>query len=337
MLTLSEIEKKFPDDKGQVTLEYLHEISQIMWFRRLNKLSNFIFHRSKVITSVIEVLYNHTKEESWYKRLDKFTPFSLVDGKTIEKSRYVEMIDTFNDTGVMDAPLLLHLLGQESQLPADVSIEILRTFHLVHLCGSNAAIGNQKYIVPYFASRTITAPEVYDQLVPLKVDLHLRGLPIPSYIFSLITAVYLDMNSNPSNFPEAGGNGAPVTKSNGIIEHLLHNAGEKRVTLITLTPQKSLCEAREEQISTLRKLTTELKSVWKGVRYESVFYCSHCLLTIKLDPQTAVDPDWYQEEVPDSSREKAPSYTGYEKFVCRKEVQNKENRLVPQPLMKPCM
>lgn len=331
-VNLSDLEREFPDDEVHVTLEYLHETGRIMWFRRLDKLSSFVFHRSEVITSLIEILYNHTLDITWESRLDQFTPFTLSDGTTIERSRYEKMIGTFKETGVMEAHLLQHLLEEESQLPADTSIEILKTFHLVHLCGSSAAIRQQKYIIPFFATRKVTAPDVYKQLIPLKVDLYLRGLPVPSYIFSLITAAYLDMNSDLDlNFPAAGSNGATVTKSNGLINYLTHDSIQKHVTLITLTPQKKISDAWQDQLSTLKKLIENLKSVWKGVRFESVFYCSHCLLTNKLSPTTAVDPGCLSPEV------NSTCYTGEEAFVCRKEVDDTESCFVPKPLMYPCM
>ena len=246
-IPLSEIVKKYPKDKEHVTLQYLHDIGRTMWFSKLENRRDFVFHRPEVLTSLIEILYSHTQEEAWTKRLHEFLPFQHC-GKTIEKSKYQEMIGTFNTTGVMEAPLLLNLLEKESKLPSDLSVELLNTFHLIHLCGSPAQTHNKKYIIPYFATRIITTPNLHSDLIPLKVDLLFHGLPIPGYVFTLIIASYLDINSNPFCVSEVGRNGATVVQSNGVINHLIHSFDDKRVTLIALAPAKKIGEAWTSQL-----------------------------------------------------------------------------------------
>ena len=332
---LSVIVKKYPQDKNHVTLQYLHDIGRTMWISKMEKLKAFVFHRPEVLTALIEILFSHTQEEAWTKRLLEFLPFQLC-GNTIEKQKYEEMIETFNTIGVMQAPLLLNLLEQESNLSADIAVELLKTFHLVHLCGSSARPINQKYIIPYFATRTITAPQLHSSLIPLKVDLLFHGLPVPGYVFSLITASYLDINSNPFCVSEVGSNGATVVQSNGAINHLIHSFTEKRVTLITLSPAKKIDIAWTGQLNSLHKLVSELKSVWKAVRYETIFYCSHCLLTGKQSPATAVDPEWSHSSTEHEENLPSISYAGDENFICKKEVRDPDYQSVPHPLMFPC-
>jgi hypothetical protein len=331
---LSEIDKEFPDDKEHVTLQYLHKTGCIMWFGKIDKLSNYIFHRSEVLTGLIEILYSHTLDDTWSKRLNLFSPFTS-DGKKIDKRKYTAMIDNFNATGVIEASLLLNLLEKESTIPADISVEILKTFHLIHLCGPTSDLSHEKYIVPYFAKEEIKAPEVFDSLIPLKVDLWLRGLPIPGYVFSLITAAYLDINSDPYNYPEVGKNGVTVTNhTNKSVKYLLHDATEKRLSLITLAPLRRIGDAWCDHLASLRQLISELRSVWKAVRYQNVFVCSHCLLSNKPTPTTAVDPDWFQPENLDGDLDVC--YTGKETCVCKATAAITESETVPTPLISPC-
>jgi GTPase SAR1 family protein len=324
-LTLSEIEAEFPDDEEHVALQYLHYTGRIMWFKDIGSLSNLIFHRPEVLTTLIETLYNHTQEEAWNHRLEVFSPYNFNE-QTIERSKYEKMIEQFKSTGVMEGALLYHILEQESELPPEIGMTILQTFHLTHKYGN-------RYIVPYFANTKLKIPKVLTQLIPLRVDLFLRGLPIPAYVHSLITAAYLDINTNPFNHAEAGENGAKVTEGNGMFKYLLHDAASKRVTVVTLTPAKKICEAWKDQLSCLRKLTTYLKSVWKGVRYENVFYCAHCLLTNQAVPTSDVDPEWFSQTGKDSlQHQRSTSYTGDETCVC----QHHGDQAVPRPLMYPC-
>ena len=156
-------------------------------------------------------------------------------------------------------------------------------------------------------------------------------------MFLLITASFLDINSNPFCVSEVGSNGATVVQGNGIVNFLIHSFAKKQVTLITLTPTKKIDEAWTGQLRSLTKLVSELQTTWKAVRYESIFYCSHCLLTDKQAPATTVGPDWFQ--CSSEGKESFPSigcYTGDEYFICKKEVGNPDCQSVPRPLMFPC-
>ena len=134
-ITLSEIDREFPDDDEHVTLQYMHESGRLMWFRMKKNLSTVIFHRADVLVSVIGLVYNHTQDGlAWHKRLNEFSSFT-ADGRVIEKSRYEQMIESFTNSGVMNAILLHHLLEKESLMPVEISVEVLKTFHLLHLLG----------------------------------------------------------------------------------------------------------------------------------------------------------------------------------------------------------
>ena len=335
-ITLSEIDEEVPDDE-HVTLQYFHESGRLMWFRTKKNLSTVIFHRADVLASVIGLVYNHTLDEAWRKRLNGFISF-IMDGEVIEKSRYEQMIESFTNSGVMNAILLHHLLEKESSMPVEISVEVLKTFHLLHLLGlSDWPLHQKKYIFPYFAKLQVVAPEIYNQLIPLKVDLFLRGFPVPSYVFSLVTAAYLDMTCDPLSYPEVCKNGAVVTKDDGTVRYLLHDSTERQLTLITLTPPNKIGEAWQDLLTTLCKLIRELCQTWEGIRYESVFYCSHCLLSNKPSPTKTIDPDWFKQEDfwHKHSYEFGIHYSGEETSICTAE-EDRMNRVVPKPLMAPC-
>ena len=304
-----------------------------MWFGTKDKLSNIIFHRAEVITAAVEVIYNHTHEKTWSVRLDRFKPFS-ASGRVIERNEYEGMIRSFKETGVMDGILLMNLLRTESDLPPQLSVEVLKAFHLVHSCGPSNAETCQKYNFPYFAKQQVVEQNLYsDSAIPLKVDIFMRGLPVPSYIFSQITAMYLNMNSDPFLDPEVGSNGASVTTSNGMVKYLLHDTKESHVTLITRMPMTKICEGWQDMLHVLKQLLSELEPIWRGIGFEKVFYCSHCLLLKNQSPTTTVDPEWFEKymfsDIDDRRDHVGVTYTGNETFQCR-------NTQVPKPLMAPC-
>ena len=312
----------YPNEKDPDTiLEYFHDIGRIMWFKTNDKLSNIIFHRPEVLTELIELLYSHTQEENWTRRVQRFIPFKHND-HNIEKSQYEEMIDSYRATGMMESDLLHKLLENESQLLPEVALEVLKTFRLIYLCGPRDDANNQKYIVPFFAKNNIVAPAINTKLVPLKADIFLRGLPVPGYVYTLITAAFLDINADPLSLPEVGSNGATVELGDGKISFLIHSVQDMRITLILLTPPDKIRDAWKRQQTCLQKLIEELESVRKAARFEKVFYCSHCMLTSKPRPERVVNPPWQE--------------VAGEKFICKRESKTNDKHHVPQPLMYPC-
>ena len=175
-------------------------------------------------------------------------------------------------------------------------------------------------------------PSVYSDLIPLKVDLQFYGLPLPSYVYSLMTAAYLDMNSNPYCLPEVGTNGATISQGNGVVNFFTHSVHDRKVTLLSLSPTNKTHEAWMGQLKSLNQLVAELKSDWKAVRYETVFYCSHCLLMRRASPAMRVNPDWGKPSTA-NAEESVMCYTGEENFLCKNDP---DRQPVPNPLMFPC-
>ena len=69
-LTLTYVDKHFPQEKdGHSTLSYLHEIGRIMWFKDSTLLSDYVFHRVEVLTSLIKVIYDHSKNKTCEQRV----------------------------------------------------------------------------------------------------------------------------------------------------------------------------------------------------------------------------------------------------------------------------
>ena len=312
-------------------LQYVKEAGRIMWFQDVEKLSDYLFHRPSVLADVIRTLYDHADAQAWEHRITKFRPYRYKE-RPVDRREYVSMVNDFKATGIIRAALLHNLLSNESELPVDVGITLLKTFHLI--CGPIESDGSEKFIVPYFSTKNIPNPTEGTNHLQLRVDLYLNGLNVPQYVYHVITARFLDICVNPFNTPEAGINGASVQEMNGVLRYLLHNEKEKQVTLITQTPARLISNAWKTQLETMKRLTSELDSVWKGVRYDHVFYCSHCLLTKQSSPATFVNPEWFNRRV----RYKLPeprhtTYTGEETCPCDT---NDGRRCVPLPLRYPC-
>jgi hypothetical protein len=233
-LTLEELDKLFPGDKDRVILQYLNEIGRIKWYRNRENLSNIVFHRIELLTHLIELLYDHSRKDTWDQRIKNFQAFEDVSQDVrINKRKYNDMIRSFLDTGVIRDILLHHLISQESEVRPEVAIEVLKVFHLI--CGPVQKGSESHYVIPYFSPRVITVEES-GKYIPLKVDICFNGLALPSYAYDLLTAIYVNLHITPFNHIDVGCNGACVSENNGTIKYLFHDHIEKTVTLIILSP-----------------------------------------------------------------------------------------------------
>ena len=175
-LTLTYVDKHFPQEKdGHSTLSYLHEIGRMMWFKDSTLLSDYVFHRVEVLTSLIKVIYDHSKSKTCEQRLKDFEPYTFKD-KLILRRKFEEMIANFLKTGMIEVALLNYILKKESLLQFDIAVKILKTFHLI--CGPIGGTSEGKYVIPYFSKRHVVIPHGFACRIPLKVRVSLRGFPV---------------------------------------------------------------------------------------------------------------------------------------------------------------
>lgn len=330
LVTLEQLAIHFPNDKDHYILQYLHEIGRVMWYRKRDTLRPYVFHRSEVLTDIIELLFDHSGQEAWDMRVLKFKPY-MYGQHRINKREYTSMINQFMLSGLISDALLSNMLETESQLPAEIAIEILKTFHLI--CGPMQEQRQRKYIIPYFSTRVLNVDET-GQLIPLKAEICFNGLSVPSYVFYLITAAFIDLLIQPFNHIDAGMNGARILEIDGSAKYLLHSSSDQTVTLLTMCSSENIASSWDSTLVTLKHIATRLKSIWEGAHYEYVFYCSHCLLSNKECPNTTVNPEWCSSGhiQPQHSAWSFPHYTGKETCVCIAHG----NTSVPLPLLYPC-
>ena len=227
------------------------------------------------------------------------------------------MVSDFKDRGMLADALLTNILKCESKLPHDLALEILLTFHLI--CGPISKGPENHYIVPYFSTMVVTIEES-GQYIPLKVEICFRGLSVPAYVYNLLTAAFLSHSNTGFNQLSAGLNGGCVRDAGGTIEYFLHNVYERTVTVLYLSPVMNVAESWMSLLSKLQYISAEIKLVWKGAKYETVFICSHCLLEKREEPAMQVDPNWWKglQNSLTLPKENFPSYSGKETVMCCK-------------------
>ena len=324
-LTLDEIDSLFPDDKDHVALQYLHDIGRVMWYRNRTLIACIVFHRIELLTKVVELLFDHTSKEVWERRIEGFQPF-WHNNQSITKVIYEQMVRNFQESGIMTSVLLSHIIEGESVINPELAIEVLKVFHLI--CGPIRESSGCSYIVPYFSQKYITVIEG-GSYIPLKADICFNGLAIPGYVYHLLTAIYVDIHISKYNNVDVGKNGACVIDIDGTMKYFFHNQAESTVSLIVLTKPSNIHSSWASQLSTLVRLKEQLAEVWKGAHYDTVFYCSHCLLSKQKELSTHANLSW-------SKTEEHPVYTGKEVVVCRQAKLLQGEPSIPLPLLYPC-
>ena len=144
-----------------------------------------------------------------------------------------------------------------------------------------------------------------------------------------MTAIFEEGHKSQYNSVEVGMNGACVMEIDGTLKYFFHNQAESSVSLITLTHPVRIASSWNSQLSTLEHLTKQLAEVWRGAHYDTIFYCSHCLLTNQKELSTNANLTW-----PSNSAHQV--YTGEEVVVCRQDSSANGLPSVPLPLVYPC-
>ena len=324
-ITVKEVDEQFPHDENHVALEYMHRVGRIMWYKEREELAEIVFHRNEVLTEVIRLVLDHESEELWAQRVSEFSPF-MINNQGIDRKKFTEMVEHFQQTGMMNEILLVWLLDRESELPCELATAVLKTFHLI--CGPINVDMKPQYFIPYFATNKIDLPESGPP-IPLKIALCFNGLPIPIYIYHMLSAAFVNFHVRPASV-DVGTNGASVIAIDGTVYYLLHLPAEREVAVLALTSAENMATAWLKHVSTVKHLETQIRLAWKGAHYDRVSYCSHCLLLKQNESSTISNPLWLDE-----CSSAMLQYSGKEIAVCQKRSST-QRHVIPYPLLYPC-
>ena len=333
-LTVSEITTQFGED-SKIILRYMHNSGRIFWFENVQELSGYIFHKIPVITSMISLLLHHCSEEAWKQRLDSFTSFSYHQN-VINRSAFELLVDDFIETGVLNEKVLLYLLNEESKVPFSIAVQLLKSFYILH--GSVTHRKENAYILPYFSQTYMDSSWKADGELQLRLDIMFRGLPLPRYVFQMMTVVILNNTLGQHDEFNVFKNGVTV-EHDGHATHFLHDYNNMKVTLQVSTPLELYEKSWKHLQETSKKILDLLPKVWTASRTEVVVYCTHCLFLRHPNPWSDVNPEWLSDI---HMYKSATSWTTYssKNVSCRRSGCNNSGKArkltVPKPFRIPC-
>ncbi|XP_067937032.1 uncharacterized protein [Watersipora subatra] len=289
-IPLLKVENEFSDTDSKTILRYMHNTGQILWFERAQGLSSYVFHKIPIITEMIALLFHHTAEQQWKKRVEELVPFTHQE-EWVSKRKYQAFVTQFTTSGIMDEVLLVDLLKNSSALPVEISMQLLKSFAI--LIGPIGYKGRRRsYILPYFTTTFVDKTYPLDDNVPLRLDIALGGLSPPPYVYQLMTVAVLKLCSSVLSNIKVWNDGA-VVHSEEFTTILNHDLTNRMVLLKVGTTVAQLPAAWKHLIKTTKAILNQLNAVWKGSHAEVLLYCSQCLIGKNPAPHFYIDPEWF--------------------------------------------
>ncbi|XP_067944843.1 uncharacterized protein [Watersipora subatra] len=337
-IPLSKVENEFSYTDAKTILRYMHNTGQILWFEGTQGLSSYIFHKIPTITEMIALLFHHTAEQQWVKRVEEFVPFTYQE-EWVSKWKYQAFIAQFTTSGIMDEVLLVDLLKNSSALPVEISMQLLKSFAIL-----NGPIEHnsekRSYILPYFTTTFVEKAYPLDDNVPLRLDIALGGLSPPPYVYQLMTVAVLKLCSSLLSNIKVWKDGA-VIHNEEFTTILNHDLTSRVVSLRVGTTVAQLPASWKHLIETTKAILNQLYAVWKGSHAEVLLYCSQCLIGQNPAPDFYVDPKWFYPIDCNYSITctKLPATRSHlSKVVCLScdKLRNDKKPSVPKPLRLPC-
>ena len=331
-IALNTVTTEFENDDPQIILEYMHNSGRILWFKKEDTLSKYIFHRTTVITEIIALLFYHSADKQWEQRVNDFVAFDHR-GERIDKSSFESFIEQFTKSEVLDEALLLHLFNDSSNFDSKVALALLKHFFILH--GPITHNNRWSYILPYFSSTFMESDWETDKYIQLRVDLMIRGLNLPWYVFQLVTVAVLNHSLDEFDNPSVKKNGLTIQHGESAT-HLVHDFNNSKITVQVSTPVKLLGPSWELLVKTVLTILNLISKTWKACHVEVLIYCAHCLFLRDVKPAYAPNPKWFQDinKQKSSIDDLKKKYSGIEPVPC--ERCQASDLSVPKPLRFPC-
>ncbi|XP_067930840.1 probable serine/threonine-protein kinase pats1 [Watersipora subatra] len=328
---VSKVLNHFPNDEPLIILRYMHNSGRVFFFEKIKGLSSYIFHKFSEITSMINLLFHHSSQKQWDDHLTKFSSFAH-QGRVIHKLEYEALVQRLLHNGIMDEALLRKLL-KTSVFPFDVSIELLRSFLMMH--GSIGKPPRVEFFIPSLASESLPDLFIMEKQLQVKVDILLGGLPIPTYVHQQVSVTVLNLLSNPLHQSSAYKNGVTIRHGSSVTT-VKHDFNKRVVTVQVATISRELSESWQHLIDVTEAIIQQLSQSWKACHVAVRIYCSHCMFRGDLQPDSQVNPEWLYS-IYETNREtalKVSTFSGIKPVICKKP--SASSTQVPTPLRFPC-
>jgi len=309
---------------------YMHDCGKVLWYKHIDTLRPYIFHKITEITKLLCVLYHHDPDV-WQSRVDQFQPYFSMEGVRIEKQEFEEFVSFFRINGLMTKSLLEYLIRKETSFTGDDDVEIavclLRTFRLLYGPLNNDS-EDSYFMVPQFAKESYSLSYTPPKELVLHTDTQFNGLALPQHVYHQMTVGLLELFADDSATIWVKRNGANVYQDR-ICTQLVHDYKSRRVLLYTSSDASNITKAWEKLVSVNNNILRHVMETWTASRPVTACICAHCLLLGVPCPKKSIHPKWCFRSLTKNSPV-VKKCSGSSTILCNSEE-------IPRALIFPCM
>jgi len=332
LATLQQQNLQIESSQLDIILTYMHDCGKILWYKDMDTLNPYIFHKISEVTKLLTVLYHHDSNV-WQSRRDQFLPFLFGDDK-FESQDFEDSINNFTKTGILKENLLNYLIRKESRFHESqdwaVAICLLKTFRLLHGPLHDPSSEDPIYscfIAPQFAKKYFNHNFSSPKSMFLLVGIEFNGLALPHYVSHQMTVGFLQLFPDEISKIKVKRNGARVYHDK-IYTQLIHDYKSRKVFLFVSSDTENICRIWKTLINATNNILRHVLETWTACRPVTSVHCGHCLLLGNAQVEKITKPRWSIRSLKSSPQ--VNWYQGSSTTLCKDEE-------VPSALLHPCM
>ena len=320
----------FDKDQLEIVLSYLHDCGKVLWYKNVDLLKDYVFHKIPEVTKLLKILFDHRDEKArWHCRARDFQP-CYINSKRFDRDLYNKSVEQFEE-GIISSSLLAYFIQSESVFKEDeslnVALKLLTSFRLVF---GPVWLNNEcSYIAPHLRQRYLASRPRLDSDIQLYVELVFKGLGLPRYVFHEMTAGIFDLSSPKQATPSAFKNGATVVVG-GCTVRLVHDAKSGKASISVSSNVDVITESWKLLVEIVNGTIKRVRETWKAVKLVCILHCPHCKLKGSKYVQKTENPQWcvlHEQPSAEDTRKRVIS----KRMNCGKDIED-----VHAALISPC-
>jgi len=331
LLELAKEGFKVEPDQLDTILTYMHDCGKVLWYKNIDALKPYIFHKITEVTKLLCVLYHHDPE-IWQKRVDHFQSCFSEEGLRIETEEFEESVNCFKTTGLMMKSLLTYLIAKETLFKSFHDVEtavcLLRTFRLLYGPLEND-VHEPYFIIPQFAKEHHAVSYTSPKDMVLHTEIKFKGLALPQHVYHQMTVGLLELFSKEFATMKVKRNGATVYQDETYTQ-LTHDYKSRRVLLYVSSDSTHISRMWEKLILANNNILRHVMVTWTASRPVTACICAHCMLLGVSCPKKLLHPKWCLRSLKSQLPPDVKKCHGSSKILCNGEE-------IPSALIHPCM
>jgi len=250
----------------------------LVWFSNRSKLSTHIFHRLQVVNKLIQLFFSPNSEQM----LEAIYYDSDNEGATLDRKKR-KSIEMFRKTAVMPVQLLEHIIKSESDLPTEISIELLKEFEIVLelIIKKDSRAGKYENLVQYMIPSLLPSKTSKDWVTKkpsLRIDVYFDNIPLLKHMYYLLGQSIIQALQNANDSLNIFHNGLKIRRGHWWELQVVYDWNHNCITFLSSIHVESMHNMWKRLLRSVKVVIQTLQKLCPSVASQCRFSCSHCLL-----------------------------------------------------------